>query len=50
MLYLLGVVQGFGTYLAMIFSLVGIAYQYGHASETADSVTVESDIENFDTL
>lgn len=50
MLYLLGVVQGFGTYLAMIFSLVGIAYQYGHASETADNVTVESDIENFDIL
>lgn len=50
MLYLLGVVQAFGTYLGLIFSLIGLGYQYGHASEVADSVSVESDIENFDTL
>lgn len=50
MLYLLAIVQGFGTYLAMIFTLVGLAYQYGHASEKLDNVTVESDIDNFDKL
>lgn len=47
-LYLLGVVQAFGGYIAMIFSLVGSAYQYGHASEKMDGVRIESDIENFD--
>lgn len=49
-LYLLGIIQTFGIYLSMIFSLVGMAYQYGHASEVVDSVTVESDIDNFDKL
>lgn len=33
MLYLFGVLQAFGAYLAMIFYLVGLAYQYGHAAE-----------------
>ena len=43
-------VQAFGAYLSMIFTFVGMAYQYGHASEVVDSVTVESDIDNFDNL
>ena len=50
MLYLLAIVQAFGAYLAMIFSLVGLAYQYGHASEKVDNIMVESDIDNFDKL
>lgn len=49
-LYLLGIIQAFGMYLSMIFSLVGIAYQYGHASEVVDSVSVEEDIDNFEKL
>ncbi|MCD8183963.1 MAG: hypothetical protein LUE99_13730 [Bacteroides sp.] len=49
-LYLLTVVQAFGAYLSMIITLVGLAYQYGHASEKEDNVTVESDIDNFDKL
>lgn len=49
-LYLLAIIQTFGIYLSMIFSLVGLAYQYGHASEVVDSITVESDIDNFDKL
>ena len=49
-LYLLGILQTFGTYLSMIFSLIGLAYQYGHASEVVDSVSVEEDIDNFDKL
>lgn len=49
-LYLLAIIQTFGAYLAMIFTLVGLAYQYGHASEVVDSITVESDIDNFDKL
>ena len=50
LLYLLAIVQVFGAYLAMIFSLVGLAYQYGHASEKVDNIMVESDIDNFDKL
>ena len=50
LLYLLGIIQAFGAYLSMIFTLIGLAYQYGHASEVVDSVTVESDIDNFDKL
>ena len=50
MLYLLGIIQTYGTYLSVIFSLVGLAYQYGHATEVVDSITVESDIDNFDKL
>ena len=50
LLYLLGIVQAFGAYVSMIFTYVGLAYQYGHASEVVDSVTVESDIDNLDKL
>lgn len=49
-LYLMAILQAFGAYLALIFSLVGIAYQYGHASEKVDHITVENDIDNFDKL
>lgn len=49
-LYLLGILQTYGAYLSMIFSLVGLAYQYGHATEVVDSITVENDIDNFDKL
>ena len=50
LLYLLGIIQVFGVYLSMIFSLVGMTYQYGHATEVVDSITVENDIDNFDKL
>lgn len=49
-LYLLGILQTFGTYIGSIFMIVGLAYQYGHASEVVDSVSVEEDIDNFDNL
>lgn len=49
-LYLLAIIQVFGAYVSMIFTFVGLAYQYGHASEVVDSITVESDIDNFDKL
>lgn len=50
MLYLLGIVQIFGIYCSMIFTYIGLAYQYGHSSEVVDSVMVENDIDNFDKL
>ena len=46
----MAIIQTFGAYLAMIFTFVGMAYQYGHASEVVDSSTVETDIDNFDKL
>lgn len=49
-LYLFGIIQVFGIYLSMIFTHIGLVYQYGHASEVVDSVTVENDIDNFDKL
>ena len=49
-LYLLGILQGFGAYLSMAFVYISLAYQYGHASEVVDSVSVEDDIDNFDKL
>ena len=48
--YLLGVIQAFGSFLTYSLTVVGLAYQYGHASEKIDGVTVESDIEHFEEL
>ena len=50
MTYLLGVVQTYFGYLCYTVLFIGIAYQYGHAAEKIDHVTVDSDIEQFDTL
>lgn len=49
-LYLMGILQTFGAYIGSIFTIIGLAYQYGHASEVVDSVSVEDDIDNFDKL
>lgn len=49
-LYLLAILQAFGAYLSVIFTFVGLIYQYGHASDVVDSVSVEDDIDKFDTL
>lgn len=48
--YLFAILMLYGSYLSAIFSIVGLVYQYGHASEVVDSITVESDIDNFDKL
>ncbi|WP_071147148.1 hypothetical protein [Bacteroides ihuae] len=50
LVYLLAILQSFGTYLAMTFTLVGLAYQYAHANEVVGNVSVESDIEQFEQL
>lgn len=49
-LYLMGILQTFGAYIGSVFTIIGLAYQYGHASEVVDSVSVEDDIDNFDKL
>ena len=50
MLYLMAIVQGFGAYLSMIFSLLGLSYQYSHANELVNNTSVESEIDNFEQL
>ena len=47
---LFSILMLYGSYLSAIFGIVGLVYQYGHASEVVDSITVESDIDNFDKL
>lgn len=48
--YLFAVLMTFGIYLSLIFTLLGIVYQYGHACEVMDSVSVEEDINRFEQL
>lgn len=48
--YLFAVLMTFGIYLSLIFTLLGIVYQYGHACEVMDSVSVEEDIDRFEQL
>ncbi len=50
LVYLLSVVSSFGTYLAYSILVVGLGYQYGHACEKIDRMTVESDIDKFEQL
>lgn len=49
-LYLFGILQCYGAYLSGVFTILGVTYQYGHASEVMDSVSVEDDIEQFEKL
>ncbi|WP_321334768.1 hypothetical protein [uncultured Bacteroides sp.] len=44
-LYLLAILQMFGAYLSLTFSLTGLAYQYAHASEVAAGITVKDDVD-----
>lgn len=48
--YLFSVVQAYFGYVCTAIPLIGLAYQYGHAAEKIDHVTVDTDIEQFETL
>ena len=48
--YLLGVISSFCGICLMALITIGIAYQYGHACDKVDGVSVDKDIENFETL
>ena len=48
--YLLGVVSSFFSSCILVLYDVGIAYHYGHACDEVDGVSVDQDIENFETL
>ena len=49
-MYILGLIQSFGTYISMIIGLIGLAFQYFHAREKVEGITIESNISNFDEL
>jgi hypothetical protein len=48
--YLLGIVQAFGCYLGYNLLYIALGIQYGHAAEKLDGVSVENDVEHFETL
>ena len=48
--YLLGLIQSFGMYVSMIIGIIGLAFQYFHAREKVEGITIESNITNFDEL
>jgi len=50
LLYLFGLIQAFGSYIASIIGILGLAFQYFHAREKVEGVTVESNIDNFGKL
>lgn len=50
LLYLLGIVQAFVGYFAYSLPFIGLAYQYGHACEKVDHVTIDNDINRFEQL
>ena len=50
MVYLFGVLQSYATYLLSTILAVGLALQYGHASEKKDHVTMEDNINRFEQL
>ena len=49
-LYILGLIQSFGAYISAIIGIVGLAFQYFHAREKVEGVTIESNISNFGNL
>lgn len=48
--YLFGIVQSYGAYVASIMSVVGIAFQYFHTREKKEGLSVNESISNFDQL
>jgi hypothetical protein len=49
-LYIFGLIQSYGMYVSMIIGIIGLAFQYFHAREKVEGVTIESNITNFDNL
>jgi hypothetical protein len=49
-LYILGLIQSYGTYVSSIIGVVGLAFHYFHAREKIEGVSIESSISNFSDL
>lgn len=50
LVYVLGIIQSYGSYIAQIVGLVGLAFEYFHICEKREGVTVETEISNFANL
>lgn len=50
LVYLLGIVQSYGTYLSAIITSVGMGFQYFHIREKKEGFSVNESIANFDQL
>jgi len=48
--YLSGILQSYGMYVASIISVVGLAFQYFHTREKKEGISVNESIANFDRL
>lgn len=50
LMYLLTVVQAYCSLVVSSLGLVGMAFQYGHAADKIDGITMDRNIENFEQL
>ncbi|MBR5655594.1 MAG: hypothetical protein IKW98_02765 [Prevotella sp.] len=50
LMYLLTVVQAYCTLVVSSLGLVGMAFQYGHAADKIDGITMDRNIKNFEQL
>ena len=50
MVFMFGLIQSFGMFLSMTICFIGIAFQYFHAREKVEGITIESNISNFNEL
>jgi hypothetical protein len=50
LIYILAIVQGYGSYISAIVTSVGYAFQYFHLREKIEGVSVRDSIQNFDKL
>ncbi|MDR1814726.1 MAG: hypothetical protein LBR18_07775 [Tannerella sp.] len=49
-LYILGLIQTYGVYVSSVIAIIGLAFQYFHAREKIEGVTIEQNISNFSSL
>ncbi|MDR2916995.1 MAG: hypothetical protein LBV74_19555 [Tannerella sp.] len=49
-IYILGLIQSYGMYVSTIIGIIGLAFQYFHAREKVEGITIESNISNFNDL
>ena len=50
LLYILGLIQSYGMYVSTIIGIIGLAFQYFHAREKVEGVTIETNISNFNSF
>lgn len=50
LVYVLGIIQSYGYYIAQIVGMIGLAFEYFHIREKREGVTVETEISNFANL